>query len=117
MAVSPEKIKQLEERLDALGIKDSDLLEKFVHSQGKGGQKVNKTSSCVYLKHNPTGVEVKCQEERSQAMNRFFARRILADKIEELKTGKKPERIERIRRQKKRRIRRSSSKPLGSEDA
>lgn len=110
MAISPEKLKQLEERFSTLGIDEKDLLEKFVRSQGKGGQKVNKTSSCVYLRHIPTGIEVKCQEDRSQAMNRFFARRILADKVEEAATGKKPDRVERIRKQKKRRARKTKSR-------
>ncbi|MDD5428971.1 MAG: peptide chain release factor-like protein, partial [Candidatus Omnitrophica bacterium] len=80
-----------------------------------GGQKVNKTSACVYLKHIPTGIEVKCQQERSQALNRFFARRILADKIERLILGKESEeekRIEKIRRQKRRRSRRAKEKML-----
>ncbi len=110
MAVSPGKIKALQEKLDALGIHEKDILEKFVRSQGKGGQKINKTSTCVYLRHIPTGVEVKCQEDRSQALNRFYARRILADKIEELITGKKPEKVQRIRKQKDRRARKAKAK-------
>ena len=70
--VSPEKETALQEKMELLEIKESDIYEKFVRSQGHGGQKVNKTSSCVYLKHFPSGIEVKCQQERSQAMNRFF---------------------------------------------
>jgi peptide chain release factor len=110
MAVSPGKIKALQERLDALGIYEKDISEKFVRSQGKGGQKVNKTSTCVYLRHIPSSIEVKCQEDRSQALNRFYARRILADKVEESITGKKPEKIQRIRKQKNRRTRRAKAK-------
>jgi peptide chain release factor len=110
MAVSPGKIKALQERLDALGICEKDIIEKFVRSQGKGGQKVNKTSTCVYLRHIPSGVEVKCQEDRSQTLNRFYARRILADKIEELITGKKPEKIQKIRKQKDRRARKAKAR-------
>ena len=60
--VSIEKAKALEEKMERLGIKESDIIEKFVRSQGHGGQKVNKTSTCVYLKHVPTGIEVKCQK-------------------------------------------------------
>ena len=93
----------------SLGMKESDIEELFILSSKKGGQKVNKTSACVYLKHRPTGIEVKCQQERSQALNRFLARRILALKIESLVLGKEAEeekRIEKIRRQKRRRSRR-----------
>lgn len=110
MAVSPGKIKALQERLDALDIYEKDIIEKFVRSQGKGGQKVNKSSTCVYLRHIPSGIEVKCQEDRSQTQNRFFARRILADKIEELVTGKKPEKVLRIRKQKNRRARKAKAR-------
>jgi peptide chain release factor len=110
MAVSPGKIKALQERFNALGIYEKDISEKFIRSQGKGGQKVNKTSTCVYLRHIPTGIEVKCQEDRSQALNRFYARRILADKVEESITGKKPEKIQRIHKQKNRRARRARAK-------
>jgi len=87
MTVSPEKQKALEDTMRRLGILEKDLVEKFVRSQGHGGQKVNKTSTCVYLKHLPTGIEVKCQETRSQPLNRFLARRTLAEKIEKLMHG------------------------------
>ena len=65
-----------------LGIREGDLEERFIRSGKKGGQNVNKLATCVYLKHRPTGVEVKCQIERTQGQNRFLARRILADKID-----------------------------------
>lgn len=110
MAVSPEKIKALEERFTALGITEQDILEKFVRSQGHGGQKLNKTSSCVYLRHIPTGIEVKCQQERSQALNRFLARRLLADKIEQQRSGGKNPLHERLRKQKLKRAKRARSK-------
>ena len=77
----------LKAKMASLGIKESDIRELFILASKKGGQKVNKTSSCVYLKHMPTGIEVKCQQERSQALNRFLARRILVDKIESLILG------------------------------
>ena len=99
----------------SLGIKEADLEEKFIRSSKSGGQKVNKTSSCVYIKHRPTGIEVKCQQERSQALNRFLARRILVNKIESLLLGRKAEqqkKIEKIRRQKRKRSRRAKEKML-----
>jgi len=113
--VRPDKEEDLKERMEALGLRESDLIEKFVRSQGKGGQNVNKLSTCVYLKHLPTGLEVKCQQERSQALNRYIARRILADKLERIILGKKSEeeqRIAKIRRQKRKRSKRAKDKML-----
>jgi protein subunit release factor B len=107
--VRPEKIRELRERMKALGIEEEDLVEKFVRSRGRGGQKVNKTSSCVYLMHVPTGTEVKCREGRSRSINRFFARRRLVEKIEKLLLGaESPSEKERMkmRKQKLRRRRR-----------
>ena len=77
--------KWLQTKMMALGIKEDDIEEKFIRSSGRGGQKVNKTSSCVYIKHIPTGIEVKCHRERRQVLNRFIARKILAEKIEKLR--------------------------------
>jgi len=114
-AVSAEKQRVLDEKMSRLGIREQDLVEKFVRSSGKGGQKVNKTSSCVYLKHLPTGIEVKCQRERYQSLNRFLARRLLTDKIERTILGKLSEeeqRIQKIRRQKRKRSRRAKEKML-----
>jgi protein subunit release factor B len=113
--VSPEKEAALAERMKELGIRQEDLIEKFVRSGGHGGQNVNKVATCVYLKHVPTGIEVKCQRERSQALNRFVARRLLADKIENLIKGKESaeqQRIEKIRRQKRKRSKRAKEKML-----
>ena len=113
--VTSEKEDALKAKMESLGIKESDIEEKFIRASKKGGQKVNKTSSCVYLKHLPTGIEVKCQRERSQALNRFLARRILVNKIESLVLGKKAaerKRIEKIRRQKRKRSRRAKDKML-----
>lgn len=113
--VSPDKEQALTERLERLGIREEDILEKFIRSGGHGGQNVNKVATCVYLKHLPSGVEVKCQQERSQAMNRYLARRILADKIETAILGKQSEeeqRIAKIRRQKRKRSKRAKDKML-----
>src|SRR4030042_4270175 len=102
--VSLDKEQALAERMESLGIREADIVEKFVRSGGHGGQNVNKVSTCVYLKHVPTGVEVKCQQERYQALNRFFARRLLVQKIENMMLGKESEeqqRAEKIRRQKR----------------
>lgn len=82
--VSEEKNRWVKERMEALGIHEKDIEERFVRSSGRGGQKVNKTSTCVYLKHSPTGIEVKCMKERNQSLNRFFARRELVKRIEKL---------------------------------
>ena len=113
--VSPLKEKQLIKKMEALNIHEKDIKESFVRSGGKGGQYVNKTSTCVYLKHIPTGIEVKCQEERSQSLNRYKARVILVKKIDQLVKGKESEeiqRIEKIRRQKRKRSKRAKEKML-----
>ena len=72
----------LQKRLRALGIREEDLQEEFVRGSGPGGQKVNKTSSTVVLRHLPSGTEVRCQRERSQILNRHWARVELCDKLE-----------------------------------
>ncbi len=113
MLAGPEKEAQLAERMARLGVREEDLRESFIRGSGSGGQKINKTSSCVQLLHTPTGIEVKCQRERSQAMNRFLARRELCDRIEEKVLGEKSKRRqeqEKIRRQKRRRSRRATAR-------
>ena len=118
--VSPAKRRELLERMAKLEIREEDLVEKFVKGSGRGGQKINKTSSCVYLKHLPSGIEVKIQRERSQALNRYFARRTLCDKLAALIEGRRSaeqERIARVRRQKRRRSRRAQEKVLDSKRA
>lgn len=113
--VSLEKEDQLAKRMASLGVRESDIDETFVRSGGHGGQNVNKTSTCVMLVHRPSGVQVKCQETRQQGLNRFFARRLLLDKIEEKKNGfvaAKRSEIEKIRRQKRKRSRRAKDRML-----
>ncbi len=98
-----------------LGVKEGDFEESFVRSSGPGGQNVNKTSTCVFIRHVPTGLTVKCQRERSQSLNRFLARRLLLDKIERLQSGiidEEKKRIEKIRRQKRKRSKRAKEKVL-----
>lgn len=98
-----------------LGIQEGDLIEKFILGSGSGGQKINKTSSCVYIKHLPTGLEVKCQGTRSRDLNRLYARRELCKKLEERLFKEKSSRqkeFEKVRRQKRRRSRRSKEKML-----
>jgi peptide chain release factor len=117
MPVSSEKEKELLQRMLALGVSASDIEETFVRSSGPGGQKVNKTSSCVQLLHVPTGLTVKCQQERSQSLNRYIARRLLLDKIETAQKGfveEEKEKIEKIRRQKRKRSRRAQEKILSA---
>ncbi|MBN8218841.1 MAG: peptide chain release factor-like protein [Spirochaetes bacterium] len=80
--VRPEKAKELEARLARLKVRESDLDEQFIRSQGAGGQHVNKSSTCVLLTHLPTGIQVKAQENRSQSLNRFQARRRLCELLE-----------------------------------
>ena len=102
-----EKKLQILSVMQKLDIKDKDLEEKFILGSGKGGQKASKTSSCVYLKHLPSGLEVKCQATRERETNRFLAKRMLCEKFQELQgeKTKKQTAIEKIRKQKKRRKR------------
>ena len=98
-----------------LGLRDSDFEESFVRSGGSGGQNVNKVSTCVVLRHLPTGLVVKCQRERSQALNRFLAKRQLVERIEAKLRGVESKRVherEKVRRQKRRRSRRAKNKML-----
>jgi protein subunit release factor B len=115
MPVSKDKQDEIEARMEKLGVKDADLVEKFILGSGKGGQKINKTASCVYLQHIPSGIEIKCQRDRSREMNRFFARRELCERLEYQLFKVKSEKqqlAEKIRRQKRRRSRRQQQKML-----
>jgi protein subunit release factor B len=111
--VSEKKEKALLGRMRELNVTENDLDEQFIRSSGPGGQKVNKTSSCVCLRHIPTDITVKYQRERSQALNRFFARRTLLDKIELLQKGfikEDKKRIEKIKSQKRKKRKRTKVK-------
>ena len=115
MPVSPKKEAALRGRMRNLGILERDLAERFVRSSGAGGQNVNKVSTCVFLKHEPSGIEVKCQQTRQQALNRYYARQILCEKFEKRILGKRSDAEKRRwkkRKQKKRRSRRAKEKVL-----
>lgn len=113
--ISPEKLTDLGQRMAALGISENDLLEKFVRGSGAGGQKINKTNNCVFLKHLPSGVCIKCQMDRSRELNRFLARRELCDQLEAIRDGRafaKTQAIEKMRRQKRPRSKRSKQRSV-----
>ena len=106
---SKEKINQLNERCSKLNVNTDTTLVKSILGSGKGGQKQNKTNNCIYIKHLPTGIEVKCQQSRSKTLNEFLAKRLLCDKIER-KNGIKSKndlKHAKLKKQKKRRKRRS----------
>lgn len=113
--VSDVKEEDLLKRMQKCGIRELDLIEDFVRGSGHGGQKINKTSSVVHLRHPPSGLEVRCQESRSQALNRFLARRLLVEKLEERlfsEASVKRQKVEKIRRQKRKRSKRAKDKML-----
>ena len=112
---SGEKMERLAARMLSLGIREEDLVETFVRGAGPGGQKINKTSSCVQLKHLPTGTIIRCQETRSREANRWLAREMLAERLlqaRESELSARRQEEEKIRRQKRRRSRRQKARML-----
>jgi len=108
--ITERKTAELEQRMKRCELFEKDIEEKFVRSGGPGGQKVNKSSTCVHLKHLPTGMGVKMQKTRTQSLNRYYARIRLCEMFEkELLSGQSPQakRLAKIRKQKDRRRRRS----------
>lgn len=115
LALSPEKVAEIRARMEVAGVREEELEEEFIRGGGSGGQKINKTSSCVRLLHRPSGISVKCQETRSREVNRWLARRALAEKILEKAHSEESARVqaaEKIRRQKRRRSRRQKARML-----
>jgi protein subunit release factor B len=113
--ITPKKEETLRKKMLLCGVREKDLTENFIRSGGRGGQHVNKTSTCVYLKHVPTGIEVKCARERSQSINRFLARKILTEKIEKMaheKAAAEKHRREKLRRQKRGRSKKGKERML-----
>lgn len=114
--VTQAKAQELADRMEACGLLERDIEEHFVRAGGPGGQHVNRTASCVYVRHRPTGLEVKMQQARSQGLNRFYARRRLCELLEERLLGKaSPGELKRakLRKQKARRQRRAQTKSAG----
>ena len=119
-SAADDKRPTLAQRLERLGVREEDLDESFVRSSGPGGQNVNKVATCVVLLHRPTGVRIKCQEERSQSLNRQRARELLAEKLEgriEARAQAEAARLAKLRRQKQRRSRASKEKILAEKRA
>lgn len=110
--INPKKIGELELKMQKLGIQEKDITEKFILSSKKGGQKANKSHNAVYIKHLPTNIEIKCNKTRERELNRFLARRLLCEKVEELLfgTSERLKRIEKIKKQKVKRKKRAKIK-------
>ena len=101
------------EKAEKLKVFGEDVEEKFIRGGGAGGQKINKTASCVWLKHIPTGIEVKCQRHRERERNRTSGYKLLVNKIESVVLGEESEEAQKafkVRKQKKRRSRRAKEK-------
>ncbi|MBI2104450.1 MAG: peptide chain release factor-like protein [Candidatus Omnitrophica bacterium] len=115
--VSAKKQLALEAAMRRLGVDERDLEERFIRSRGPGGQNVNKVSTCVVLRHRPSGLEVRCQQERSQALNRFLARRLLLGRLEAERLGRESaeaQAVAKLRRQKRKRSKRAKEKVLAA---
>jgi protein subunit release factor B len=109
--LKPETLK----KANKLNINPQDIEEKFIRGSGHGGQKINKTSNAVWLKHIPTGIEVKMQRHREREKNRMSGYKLLINKIEEFLLGEKSEKarkIYKLRKQKQKRSKRAKEKIL-----
>ncbi|MCQ2368725.1 MAG: peptide chain release factor-like protein [Kiritimatiellae bacterium] len=118
--ISPETIDKIKALMAEASIFEEDLEESFILGGGPGGQKTNKTSNVVRLYHEPSGFQVRVAENRSREINRWLARRALAELILEKEQKRKSaaqERREKIRRQKRRRSRRQREKMLEDKHA
>jgi protein subunit release factor B len=113
--ITERKRQELQQRMHNCNLLESDFEETFVRSGGAGGQKVNKSSTCVHLKHIPSGLAVKVQKSRSQGLNRYYARKQMCELLENKLLGKESpqaKKLEKIRKQKDRRRRRAGDKNL-----
>lgn len=118
--VSKEKQAAIAREMNRLGIREEDIEETFIRSSGPGGQNTNKVATCVRLRHRPSGITVKVMKERSQALNRFLARRNLAEKIATLLYGEnssEKKKTRKIVKQKKRRKRKTAKKLAAADSA
>lgn len=115
VALRPETIERIKARMVLAGLADADIEETFVRGSGSGGQKINKTSSCVQLKHIPSSTVVRCQKTRSREANRWLGRELLAERLIEATNNEisaRQQEAEKIRRQKRRRSRRQKARML-----
>lgn len=115
--IKKEKWEKLKAWMAALGIDEADCQESFIIGSGRGGQKLQKTASCVRLKHAPSNIEIKCQKSRYRETNRYYARYLLCEKIDarvNQEQSQQQQAIEKIRRQKRKRSRRAQAKILAN---
>ena len=111
--ISLKKQAEIRQLMEQCNVNENDLIETFILGTGKGGQKQNKTHTCVYIKHKPTGLDVKCQKDRSREINRYLARRLLCEKImqkDDTVVSKKELSIEKIQKQKQKKKQRQKKR-------